>query len=113
MNGEGNEKLIESILRQLDREVLNQSHEIDALLGCLLECVREISKRRKQEARVARRANAQVAMSCAESRARQAIAPHLKGVTEAERENFRSGKLDPMDVWLGVSCGHFIGQEHE
>ena len=113
MNGEGDKKLIESILYQLEQGALHQSHEIDALMECLLDCVREISKLRKQKGEEPNDPGTTMAMSSAESRARQAIAPHLKGLTEAERENFCSGKLDPADVWLGVACGHFAGQDHE
>ena len=111
MNGKSDEQFIDSILHQLEESALRQKHETDALLECLLDCVRELCKLRKPTLEKDKVPEAAVTMTGAEKKARQAIASHLKGVTDAQREDFRRGMLDPADVWLGVSGGHFVSQD--
>ncbi len=111
MNGRSEEALVERILRELEDGRARQKAEIEALMKCLLDCVRELSNQRKP-AKQGKSAAAVATMGRAEENARLVLAPHLKGLTEAQRQSFRTGVLDPADVWLGVSCGHFADPAH-
>ncbi|MDU8946541.1 hypothetical protein [Ovoidimarina sediminis] len=104
MNGKSEQDLIESIMHQIEDGALRQKHEIDALLECLLDCVRELTRLRKQSAAEGDAEKTADAICQAEMRARRTLASHLKGLSDAEREGFCLGKIDPADVWLGV--GH-------
>ena len=101
MNGKSEEELIERVLDQIEQGALRQRKQIGVLMGCLLDCVRELSRIRKRASVDA--GDATSAIGTPEMRARRALAPYLQDVTEAERNDFLAGKLDPDGVQIGLN----------
>ena len=107
MNGKSEEALIERILLQLEEAAEHQKHENDALLECLLGCVSELSKLRRKGENQRCELDTAEAMGEAETKARLEIARHIKGVTEEQLDNFRSGRADLANVHFGTNRDHF------
>ena len=103
MNGKSEEELIERVLDQIEQGALRQRKQIGVLMGCLLDCVRELTRMRKRASVEASVGAAEIRPGTPEMRARRALAPYLQDVTEAERNDFLAGKLDPDGVELGLN----------
>ena len=109
MNGASEEQLIRSILRELERDAERRHCENKTLLKCLFDCVGDLSKLRERSRNDIVGFKKFPEMSSAEEKARMVIAPHLKGLTKAQEEDFCSGRLNPDDVLPGVS-GSFVAR---